>query len=161
MDNGNAAEGDAVVGDGIYSTLYRKTSKPGSLWVGVSFQHQASDGSSVHRTESRSLDLQISQFDLRQSALDVQIVDDPLLGTVYSTVISLVDQFGNLVGPAESLTTTLVVDPVDKWTAQPVPFADNLDGTYSVRIPADLALDPIGARIDIGPSFIPLPLPRR
>jgi hypothetical protein len=158
-DSGQASDGDAVAGDGIYSALYRNTSRPGSIRVDVSIQHKATDGSLVHRTESRSLDLQISQFDLRQSVLDVQIVDDPLLGTVYDTTVALVDQFGNLLGPADHLTSTLVVNPVDKWIAEPVPFTDNLDGTYSVSFPASRDMEPLGASIQIGGTFIPLPLP--
>jgi hypothetical protein len=158
-DSGQASDGDAVAGDGIYSALYRNTSRPGSIRVDVSIKHEATDGSPVHRTESRSIDLQISQFDLRQSVLDVQIVDDPLLGTVYDTTVALVDHFGNLVGPADHLTTILVVNPVDKWTAEPVPFTDNLDGSYSVSIPALVDTEPLGASIQIGGTFIPLPLP--
>jgi hypothetical protein len=151
FDDGLPEHGDAKAGDGVYSALYTKTQRPGAYKLDLSFRLGGPDGSSVVRTDSRTLNVGIETFDLSKSLIDVRPIRTKRGGAAYDVRVLLIDKYGNYLGPGHKLGTTIAL-PGQKWGGRRLLLADNLDGSYSGRVvltPEELATG-AGIRLDAG-----------
>lgn len=133
LDSGMPEQGDAKSGDGVYSALYTNTQRPGLYQVELSFRVVAEDGTSVLRTDKRTLNVGMKRFDLTKSTIDIRQVADPEGGLAYKAKVTLIDAYDNYLGPGHRIVAIVAV-PGDKWGGRQVRLEDNLDGSYSGRI---------------------------
>jgi hypothetical protein len=133
LDNGMPDQGDAKSDDGVYSALYTNTQRPGLYHVELAFRLIGEDGSPVLRTDRRTLSVGIERFDLTKSTIDIRQVSDPEGGVAYEAKVTLIDAYGNYLGPGHKVTAVVAL-PGDKWGGRLVRLEDNLDGSYTGRI---------------------------
>src|SRR6185295_11270237 len=70
VDDGSAASGDAVAGDGIYSVRYSNTRLPGRYRFKVSMKSLTTPTGTVDRFEQRDGEVNVLQIDPDQSEVD-------------------------------------------------------------------------------------------
>jgi hypothetical protein len=134
-DDGRPEHGDAKADDGVYSAVYRNTYRPGNYDITVSFNGSAPGVEHFARSESRTITVRMTRFDMAKSAIDALPVDPKTGRLAYEVSVTLVDEFGNFLGPGHSIDV-LISPPGKQWgpAGRRVSLDDNLDGSYSGRV---------------------------
>ncbi|HET6980071.1 MAG TPA: choice-of-anchor X domain-containing protein [Pyrinomonadaceae bacterium] len=141
VDDGSAASGDAVAGDGIYSMRYSNTRLPGRYRFKVSMQGLTTPGGVVDRFEQRDAEVNVLQIDSKESTVDTTRVTS---GN-YRVDIVPADRFGNFLGPgyARQIKVTLT----GTGTVLPAVIDERENGTYTVKLTG--VADPENTRIKV------------
>ncbi len=149
-DDGNSEHGDIKANDGVYSALYKNTTRPGFYNIDLSLKAQDPQLGTITRSESKTITIEMKQFDLGKSSIDIKSVR-PIEGKVaYIVNVLLIDSYGNYLGPGHSIDV-VVAPPGKKWgpIGRHVRLDDNLDGTYSGRVELTEEEVDAGAKLEI------------
>jgi len=134
-DDGRPEHGDVKANDGVYSALYRNTTRPGTYNVSMSFESSAPVLGRIERSQSKTISVGMKYFDLEKSTIEVRQVRPTEGKAAYHVSILLMDAHENYLGPGHTLDV-VVAPPGKKWgqVGRQVTLNDNLDGSYSGRV---------------------------
>jgi hypothetical protein len=131
-DDGDPAHGDMKADDGVYSTLYKNTQRPGFYNFKFTVSGTESEIGRIHRSEYRSVVVGMKSFDLSRSTISVIEIPPTQGAKAYQVDVILIDKYDNYLGPGHKIN--VIVDSQEKrWgpRGRPVRLDDNLDGSYS------------------------------
>ena len=146
FDDGTAAHGDQVAGDGIYSNLFTNTQAPGHYHFDFRLGGDAPVSGAFSRQQSMGTTVRIKVVDPDDTKLQFERDQNRL-------VITPIDSFGNLLGPGYGHLIRVRLD-----TGSLVgDLVDSLDGTYIQGIDVDWD-DPGTAVVEILDGSIETPI---
>lgn len=147
FDDGSLEHGDAAAGDGVFSNLFRDTTRPGHYSFEFRLEGRAPITGAFARRESMATSVRIKAVD--PAGTKISFLPDREERGHYTAVITPLDSFGNYLGPGFGHKIRL--SPIDGRLIGDL--IDNLDGSYSQIFESDPGRQG-GVRFDVDGTVV-------